>query len=350
MAKVGAIVLGATGFGAGELLRLCVGHPDIEIVQLVSSSQAGQPVDRVHPHLEGFYNLELSPKAQLELLGPFEHKFIISALPHAASAEAISALVGSSASAGSAADLRIVDLSGDFRIKDHKLHHEYYPDSAILPELRSEFVYGLPELNRDEIKQARLISNPGCLATATILALAPLTAGDLIRRASVTASTGSSGAGRSLKESVHHAVRHSNLFAYKALTHQHQPEILQALGSKLESLAFVAQSAPFSRGISVVASAQLTSSIDATQLQQKYIKFYQTKPFVRLRASAPEVQNVVGSNFCDISVQVRANEVVVLAVLDNLVKGMAGQAIQNINLAAGINETTALWTPALRPI
>ena len=345
MEKIGLIILGASGFGAGELLRLCAGHSEIKVVQLVSSSQAGQTLAQIHPHLEGFYDLDLSAKPSPELLSDFGKKFVVSALPHAASAKTIAVLL-----AAQAADLQIVDLSGDFRLQDHALHNEYYPDSELLPELRSAFVYGLPELNRAQITTARLISNPGCLATATILALAPLTTAGLINRASVTASTGSSGAGRGLKESVHHAVRHSNLFAYKALTHQHQPEIMQALGGRLKNLAFVAQSAPFSRGISVVASAELVQTINAQQLQDKFSEFYAAAPFVRLRSSSPEVQNVVGSNFCDICVQVRGKEVVVLAVLDNLVKGMAGQALQNINLSSGLPETAGLWTPSLRPI
>ena len=349
MAAVGIIVLGATGFGAGELLRLCAGHAEVEIVQLVSSSQAGEAVERVHPHLKGFYQRELASKPSLELLNSFAHKFIVSALPHAASGETLAGILND-VTAANVTNLRVVDLSGDFRLHDQKLHQEYYPHSKALPELRSAFVYGLPELNRALIRKARFIANPGCLATATILALAPLTRAGLISRASVTASTGSSGAGRGLRESVHHAVRHSNLFAYKALSHQHEPEVMSALEGKLNGLAFVAQSAPMSRGISIVASAQLESVVSATELQDRFIEFYRDAPFVRIISSSPEVQNVVGSNFCDLSVQARGREVVVLAVLDNLVKGMSGQALQNINLVAGLNETAGLWTPGLRPI
>lgn len=344
MAKVGAIILGATGFGAAELLRLCVNHPEVEIVQLVSSSQAGERVGRVHPHLDGFYELELSSKPNLELLRNFDVKLVISALPHGNSAEALASIIQSAPF-----ELNIIDLSGDFRLQDISLHQQYYPQSQFHQQLRSKFVYGLPELNRQKIEMAKWVANPGCLATATILALAPLVSSNLIKRASVTASTGSSGAGRGLKESVHHAFRHSNLFAYKALSHQHEPEILSAL-TGLESLAFVAQSAPLSRGITVVASAQIRKSAEVKNIPAVFAQFYHESPFVRVKSSSPEVQNIVGSNFCDIAITVRDDEVVILAAIDNLVKGMAGQAIQNLNLMAGMDQRTGLWMPALRPI
>jgi N-acetyl-gamma-glutamyl-phosphate reductase len=278
-----------------------------------------------------------------------EHPVLFSALPHGASGAALEGLLGEPA----AARVKAIDLSGDFRLKDLGAHERAYPESAWLPELRRQFVYGLPELNRERIASARCVANPGCLATAAILAAAPLIDARFHGPLAIDAKTGSSGAGRVPTESTHHPTRHADFRAYKPLAHQHEPEILQALGDpagqRIE-LSFVPQSMAVSRGIFASVHATLPEPIDAQALLRRYRQFYTTAPFVRLMPGSPALEDVVGSNFCDLGVAARGRQVVALSAIDNLIKGMAGTAIQNMNLMCGLAETTGLWTPSLRPV
>ncbi len=344
-------ILGASGYGAGELLRLLTQHPHAEVVSVTSTSQVGAPLATVHPHLRGFYdNLHVSAAVDFERLLAAEHAVVFSALPHGASATAIEALLRAQEDR-----VRVIDLSGDFRLTDAATHQRYYPESPLWPELRARFVYGLPELNREHIRTARYVANPGCLATASILAAAPLVAGGFAGTLVVDAKTGSSGSGRQLKETTHHPTRHADFRAYKPLAHQHEPEILQALGDPRGDrwqLSFVAQSLDLARGIFVTLHATWPHDASAAgQLADGYRVFYAEHPFVRIVADeSPTLQNVVGSNFCDLAVAARGRQVIVMAALDNLVKGMAGTAIQNMNLMCGLPETTGLWWPSFRPV
>jgi N-acetyl-gamma-glutamyl-phosphate reductase len=353
------VILGAGSYGAGELLRLLTQHPAAEVVCVTSTSHVGQPVSRVHPHLRGFYDqLIVSELIDLSALLEGEHRFVVSALPHGVSGEMIRRVL----TGPDAESLRFVDLSGDLRLSDLEAHRRYYPESAALPELRSMAAYGMPELGAGRIRQARIVANPGCLASAAILAVAPLFRGTRASPAptgdgpvaiAVDAKTGSSGSGRKLKETTHHPTRHADFRAYKPLAHQHEPEILQALGDanggRVE-LSFVAQSMDAARGIFATAHLTLPRAIAVSELLAHYRSFYAASPFVRVREDSPTLQDVVGSNFCDVSVACRGRQVIAMAALDNLIKGMAGAAIQNMNLMAGLEETTGLWTPALRPV
>ncbi len=363
-------ILGASGYGAGELLRLLVAHPAAEVVSVISTSQAGAAIGDVHPHLRGFYDeLRIADAVDFDRLSDAEHSVIFSALPHGASAAAIAGLLssgaGSTASEAAPADpipdprsplpgLRIIDLSGDFRLADVQQHERFYPESPTLPDLRASFVYGLPEIiDRGRIRSARLISNPGCLATAAILAAAPLMDADFRGPIAIDAKTGSSGSGRTLKEGTHHPTRHANFLAYRPLAHQHEPEILQAWGDPTgERIAasFVAQSMDAARGIFVTCHLTLPRPSDGAALAERYRRFYAASPFVRVVEGSPALQNVVGSNFCDVAVAARGRQVIAMAALDNLVKGMAGTAIQNMNLMCGLKEAAGLWTPAFRPV
>ncbi len=353
--RIHVVILGARGYGAGELLRLLTQHEAVEVVCVTSTSCAGECVARVHPHLREFYDdLIVARAIDKERLFGTEHSVVFSALPHGASGAAVDKILGECESEVRSGRLKVVDLSGDFRLQDEELHQRYYPQSPLIRRCRGDFVYGLPELFRDEIRSSRCIANPGCLATASILAAAPLVrAGFCTGKVVVDAKTGSSGSGRALKETTHHPTRHSDFRAYKPLEHQHMPEILQAWGDphgRRIDLSFVAQSVPTARGIFVTVHLTLPERGEADALRREYEVFYEAAPFVRVVDDSPALQNVVGSNFCDVSVACRGRNVIAMAALDNLVKGMAGTAIQNMNLMCGLPETTGLWSPSYRPV
>lgn len=348
--SIHAAILGAGGYGAAELLRLLTQHPAVRVVSITSTSHVGEQIDRVHTHLRGFYDLAVTADIDRDRLLAAEHSVVFSALPHGASAAAISALMS-----GPDGDrFKVIDLSGDLRLRDAATHQRHYPESPVLPDLRAAFVYGLPEINREAIRASRCVSNPGCLATAAILSAAPLLTSPGPRLAvSVDAMTGSSGSGRQLKETTHHPTRHADFRAYKALAHQHEPEIVQAWGDpqgERIDLSFVAHSMPTARGIFVTTHLTLPDAPAAGELGRRYRAFYESSPFVRVVDESPTLQDVVGSNFCDVHVAHRGRQVAAMAALDNLVKGMAGTAIQNMNLACGLPETTGLWTPSFRPV
>ncbi len=360
-------ILGASGYGAGELLRLLVAHDAVEVVAVTSTSQVGEPIGRVHPHLRGFYDstscgmakrsaampLSVSSQVDFERLLGAEHAVVFSSLPHGASGMALDRLLNESDKSTRAVRLKAIDLSGDFRLSDASLHQQHYPESPVLPERRAEFVYGMAELNRQQIGAARYVANPGCLATAAILAGAPLIKPEILGAVVADVKTGSSGSGRQLKETTHHPTRHADFRAYKPLAHQHEPEILQAWGDphgERIALSFVPQSMATSRGIFATVHVTLPGPAATAELRERYDRFYAGCPFVRIVDDSPTLQDVVGSNFCDISLACRGRQVIVMAALDNLVKGMAGAAIQNMNLMCGLPETSGLWTPSLRPV
>lgn len=350
-----AAILGATGYGAGELLRLFTQHPHVRVVSVVSSSAVGEPVGKVHPHLRGFYDLRLAEALDWDALLDAEHAVVVAALPHGASSQAVAATLSAAEShAARSQRLKIIDLSGDLRLKDVKIHAAHYPEVAPVPELREQFEYGLPELAAERIRRARWVSNPGCLATAAILAGLPLAAESaLAGPVVVDAKTGSSGSGKQLKETTHHPTRHADFRAYKPLAHQHEPEILQTWGDPRGErirLSFVPQSMDTTRGIFVTLHATLPRDMTPAELRERYRHFYRNAPFVRMVEDSPTLQDVVGSNFCDIAVAARGRQVIVMAALDNLVKGMSGAAIQNMNLMCGLPETTGLWFPSVRPV
>lgn len=368
-----AAILGGSGYGAGELLRLLTFHPAVEVVSVTSGSHTGRPLAEVHPHLSGFYDLELCAEPDLERLLDAPHSVIFSALPHATSGATLARLMDRLAGRGAA--VRFIDLSGDLRIRDLEQHARCYPETPPLESLRGRFEYGLPELFRARIRAARCVANPGCLASAAILAAAPLVAGDAgpmrgrggapehgadrpwaLEPAAVVVvdvKTGSSGSGRTLKETTHHPTRHADFRAYRPLAHPHEGEILQAWGDpggRRIQLSFVAQSMDVTRGIFATVHLTPEQPVDLARLYERYRSFYADSPFIRLREQSPTLQDVVGSNFCDIALACRGRQVIAMAALDNLVKGAAGTALQNMNLMCGLPETTGLWHPSLRPV
>lgn len=346
-AAIGVSILGGTGYGAGELLRLLLQHPLVSVENIVSQSMAGKPVTTAHTALEGMYPKHFDAEFDFEKLKPFKHKVVFSALPHGTGAKILEGLIEAHGD-----ELLIVDLSGDFRLKDQATHQAHYPETEFNQAIRDSFVYGLTELAREQVSRAKRIANPGCLSSACILAAAPLSKlqASFVSSIHFDAKTGTSGAGKSLKEAFHHPSRHANFEAYKVLEHRHEPEIQEGLaiafGSVQETM-FVPHLLPVSRGIFVTAYVELASDITQEKIEAAYKEFYKDSPFVRIRKTTPSLTDVIGSNFCDVSVTVRGRQVVAMSALDNLVKGMAGQAIQNMNLMCGVNETHGIWLPPL---
>ncbi len=350
-------ILGAAGYGAGELLRLLVAHDGVRVAALTSTSAVGGCVGDIHPHLRGFYDaVTIEERLDLARLTQAGRAVVFSALPHGVSGNSLDALLRSAREQSLLDRLRVIDLSGDLRLADVAIHTRHYPETPALDALRASFVYGLAELGVDPIRSARRVANPGCLATAAILAAAPLLGGGgdgLTGKVVIDAKTGSSGSGRTLKETTHHPTRHADFRAYKPLGHQHEPEILQAWGdphSERIGLSFVPQSMATSRGIYVTAHLTLAEPSDTAAVTARYEAFYADAPFVRVLTEPPSLQDVVGSNFCDVSVKCRGRDVIAMAALDNLVKGMAGAAIQNMNLMCGFDQTHGLWFPSFRPV
>ena len=346
MKKIGFCVVGATGYGAGEILRIATAHSQMELVSLVSRSAAGQNISNLHPHLEGFYDGRFEGQIDWQKLNQYSNKVIFLAMPHGESAKTLAKLLEEDSSG----ETKFIDLSGDLRIKDSKLHTEAYPEVGLYEDIREQAVYGLTEINRKQIAGARIISNPGCYPTASLLASLPLVSSGLVDRLVIDAKSGTSGAGKSPKPVTNHSQRNSSMTAYNVLQHRHEKEISNHLTISTEqdvSTLFVPQLLPVSRGIFLTLYANLADDIPVELLVESYQKFYSGAKFVRARNTGVELSGVVGSNFFDYQVHVRGRDVVVVAAIDNMVKGMAGQAIQNMNLMFDLPEVAGIWTPSI---
>ncbi len=347
MARVRVGILGASGFGGSELLRILLFHPEVEIRHASSRRLAGKPLWEELPNLRGATDLTFSPFEPAKIAQACD--VLISALPHGGvAAQAVSEALAANR------NLRVIDLSGDFRLKDASLYEKFYGGAHAAPHLVKESVYGLPEFFREEIAQARLVANPGCFATATLLAILPLAkAGILSGWVVVDAQTGSTGLGAAPTARGHHPLRADNMRAYNMLAHRHMPEILQAVkrvSAQTIDLSFVPHSAPMTRGIFATAHARLPSGVDGERIEAAYRTTYAKAPFVRLLGGAsPESRVVARTNYADLGWTVLGDKCVVISALDNLVKGEAGQAVQNLNLMHGWDEKTSLTWPGTTP-
>lgn len=349
MRRFGVAIVGGSGYGAGELIRLLATHPDIEICSVVSRSHIGKPISSVHTHLAGISPLVFEESVNLDALKRYERSAIVLAMPSGLAVPTFAELVGR----GIPVETTLLDLSGDLRLRDQSTHERFYPEVPFSGDARAQFVYGLTEIARKNVRGASRITNPGCLATAAILALAPLTESLLEPTVVIDAKTGTSGAGREPQASMHHPSRADDFTAYKALQHRHEPEILQALGeqfSRSHQIMFVPHLIPVSRGIFVTVYGTLREPLSQEVLSTKYAEFYEESPFIRLRTSPPRLVDVVGTNFCDIAIQVRDRQIVVMSAIDNLGKGMASQAIQNLNIRFGLPESAGLLFSSLGPV
>lgn len=347
MSRARVAILGANGFGGSELLRHLLFHPEVEVRYASSRRLAGKPVWEELPNLRGATDLRFCPFEPARIAGDCD--ILFSALPHGGvAARAVAEAVGAHPA------LRVIDLSGDFRLQDPGLYARYYGGAHAATDLVSRFVYGLPEFFGREIAQARFVANPGCFATATLLAALPLArAGLLSGWVVVDAQTGSTGLGAAPTPRGHHPLRSDNLRAYQMLAHRHMPEVLAAVARVSPApidLSFVPHSAPMTRGIFATVHARLPAGCAAERVSEAFRAAYARAPFVRLLGgTSPEVRAVARTNFADVGWAVSDGKCVVLVALDNLVKGEAGQAVQNLNLMYGWNERTALAWPGTTP-
>jgi len=336
MKKIRVGIEGGAGFAGGELIRLLLGHPKVEIAAATSATFPGQPVFLAHPNLRGRTDLSFTRKLDYAKLD-----CLFLAGGHGDAMNNVPAIL-----AETGPRLRIIDLSGDFRLRDAALYPRWYTREHKAPELLKKFAYGLVELNRAEIAKSRCVANPGCFATATALALGPLAKGGVAGTVSVTAVTGSSGSGASPSVITHHPTRHANLRAYKPFVHQHVPEVEQILdrlaGGKTLKLSLIPISGPFARGIYAVCQVDLPKGWTEKKVRDLYQDAYKGSSFVRLVPEPPSLNAVNGSNHCDVFVAVQDGRIGVISAIDNLVKGASGQAVQNLNVMMGWDESVGL--------
>ncbi|MEI7554796.1 N-acetyl-gamma-glutamyl-phosphate reductase [Candidatus Chlorohelix sp.] len=350
--KIKVSIVGVTGYTGSELVRLLVRHPQVELLELEGRSAAGQPLGSVFPHLAP---LGLNVKEKLER--PAEAAFIFLGLPHHASAERAAEIFEQ------APNTRIIDLSADFRLRNRATYEKWYGEHHA-PYILPEAFYGLPELYRKQVTaNTRLVANPGCYPTCSSLALAPALTEKIIEPyVIINALSGTSGAGRGLKQNLHYSEMHDSACAYGLEGHRHAPEITQILTDVNQqakvTVSFTPHLMPLSRGMLATCSARLSpewleqnTANPTAAIRALYSSFYAGEQFVRIAATPPTTKEVFGSNYCFLypTVDTEAGRLVVISVIDNLVKGAAGQAIQNMNLLAGLSETTGLEALGIYP-
>jgi N-acetyl-gamma-glutamyl-phosphate reductase len=334
---VRAAIVNVTGYTGAELMRILSRHPQVQIGSVTGRSEAGKRLRQVFPHLRDA-DKDIVPNVVEDC------DVVFLALPHHASAEVAPAFVEKG--------VKVIDISADFRLSDLAVYEQWY-GAHPAPGLMPRAVYGLPEMHRAAIKSAQIIGNPGCYPTASILSVAPaLQAGIIAPRVIVDAKSGISGAGRTLKLESHFSEVDENVTAYGLSGHRHQPEIAQEMtiawqrggGSGAVSLTFIPHLIPMTRGILATAYADLTGDVSAEQVRNLYQAFYADEPFVRVVDAPPSTKQVWASNYCFVYpvVEKRTNRLIVVSVIDNLVKGASGQAVQNMNLVCGLPETLGL--------
>lgn len=345
-------VVGATGYTGQELIRILVQHPNVKVHNAVSSSNSGKSYASVYPGLSKLADFTCSADDIDTLCSQVDLIFL--ALPHGLAAKMVSKDVLEKCA--------IVDLGADFRLKNAGDYDEWYDFTHPNPQLLDCSTYGLPELNREKLKSAKLIANPGCYATCSILSLAPLLKAGLIDESTVIvdAKSGVSGAGRSLSLGVHFDECNESIKAYKLGSHRHTPEIEQALNPYAKdslAISFTPHLVPMNRGILCTTYGSLKKKVTDKDLFNLYREFYEDEQFIRIfdpqsgDYKYPETRWVKGSNYCDIglSVDKRTNRAIVVGALDNLVKGAAGQAVQNMNIHFGWQESTGLTHAPIFP-
>ncbi len=344
MIKVG--VLGATGYAGIETVRLLSKHPEVKIVKLVSQSFDGQKISDVYPNLAGIIDIECSILDVDDIASSCD--VVFTALPHGVSKEVIPDLYKKG--------LKIIDLSGDFRYNDVSVYEKWYKESHPAPELLEKSVYGLCELYRDKIKQTNLVGNPGCYTTCSILALYPLLKAGVICHDNIIidAKSGVTGAGRTTKLDYSFCECTENMNAYKIATHRHTSEIEQELSiaaGEEVMVSFTPHLVPLKRGIYSTCYANLSEDISDEEIEKIYTEFYKNEFFVRIlpHGKIPESNWVAGSNFVNIGFETdkRLRRIIVCSTIDNLIKGAAGQAVQNMNIMMGFDEKCGLDMPAM---
>ncbi|GAA0377248.1 N-acetyl-gamma-glutamyl-phosphate reductase [Bacillus horti] len=340
-------VVGATGYSGVEVIRLLQYHPRIELVKVFSSSQDGVPLRRVFPHLTNIFEKELTLIQEQELIEGVDAVFF--ATPSGISKEWIPALID--------AGVTCIDISGDFRL-DVDSYKEWYKKEPAPSQYLEQAVYGLTEVYEAKVKEANLLTNPGCFPTASLLGLAPILKTDWINQNSIIidAKTGVSGAGRGASLGTHYSELNDNLKAYKLGVHQHIPEIeryaSEIAGSPIQ-VTFTTHLVPMTRGILSTIYVDLAASKQTDEIIELYKDYYKHSPFVRIRPEGefPSTKEVYASNYCDIGLLAdpRTGKLMIISVIDNVVKGAAGQAIQNLNVMQGWDQTTGLLHTPIYP-
>ncbi|MBA2503995.1 MAG: N-acetyl-gamma-glutamyl-phosphate reductase [Pyrinomonadaceae bacterium] len=343
--RVRIAIFGGSGYGGAELLRILLFHSQAEVVLATANEHAGKRVGEVHRNLHGITELRFTSALATEELEKLDDvDCIFLALPHGQAMEIVPRLP---------TRVKVIDLSGDFRLHSVASYEQHYGRAHTAPEWSKEFVYGLTEINREHVREANRISNPGCFATATLLGLAPLVVNNLIAgRIVVDAKTGSSGSGAKAAANTHHPQRAQSFYAYKPFAHQHVPEIEQTLtraGDWSSELIFMTHSLPVVRGIFASIYVEMKNAMKLEDVRKMFAEFYRESFFVRFVEGSPDVNWVKTTNFCDIGFAARGQQLVVFSALDNLVKGAAGQAVQNMNLMYGFEETTGLMFAGTNP-
>lgn len=341
------LILGGSGYVAGEMLRLVAQHPELALGGAISTSQAGEPIAATFGHLAGVYPDErfVSLEAVLERLGDAEHWVLLSAAPHGASAGIIAQVLDAADAAG--VRVTAVDSSADFRFRDPEAYAAVYGHAHAAPARIPEFSCALPE-HLAEIETPHA-AHPGCFATSMLLGIVPLVAAELAASDFfVSAVTGSTGAGRTPRDTTHHPMRHNNLFAYQALKHRHAPEVgalvREATGHGIR-LHFAPHSGPFARGIYATIFTTHSGSLTSADAVEALAEFYRDSAFVKVLAEPPRMKDIVASNYATLSAAVDGESLVVYCAVDNLVKGAAGGSIQWVNRLLGLPEQLGLTAP-----
>ncbi len=333
-------IIGASGYSGAELLKILLHHPSVSVQKVFANSSAGKHVDELYPAFKQRTNLVYQKYSLNEVR---DSDIIFIALPSGEAMHIVPELID--------AGKRVIDLGGDFRLHDIQLYKKYYQHDHTAEQYLSKAVYGLPEWNKEKIVSAQLIANPGCYVTSALLPLLPMVKEGIIEAKEIIISSlsGTSGAGRSASVEMSFTELNESVRAYKIGTHQHTPEIetvLNNFAGHQSTVTFVSHLIPITRGIYSSIYGRLKKNITDEEVQAAFSKYYSDAPFVRLLGTAaPGIKNVQYTNFCDIGFTVHAenNQLIVLSVIDNLVKGAAGQAVQNMNLMFGCNETEGLF-------
>lgn len=345
MKKIRVSIVGASGYVGGEALRLLLMHPNVEVINVTSESNYGKFVHQIHPNLRGLTKLKFTSLTELE-----DVDVIFLGLPHKVSSEKIEYIMSKAK--------KIIDKGSDFRLKSTEQYERWYDFNHPHPEMLSKFVYGIPELHREEIKNADYAAVAGCNSTATILGLYPLYKAGLVdtSRTIVEVKAGSSQAGNKANTGSHHPERKDVLRSYKPTGHRHMAEVMQELNA--EYFGFSATSVGLVRGILMTAHVFLNKKLEDKDLWKLYRGEYNDEPFIRLVKERtgvyryPEPKILWGTNYCDIGFEIDpgSNRVVIMTAIDNLMKGAAGQAVQCMNLMFGLPEKTGLEFPGLHPV
>ena len=334
-------IINVTGFAGMEAARLLWNHPHARMTQITGRSLAGQKLGEAFPHLAPYRDLEITSTIEGEV------DIVFSAMPTSESADVCEPFIR--------AGIPVVDIAADFRLHDPESFVEWFGKPHPAPDLLPDAIYGLPELNRERISRAKLVANPGCYPAASILALAPAVAGGLVQgQIIVDAKSGISGAGRGSGGSFGYSEVNEDVSAYKVANHNHQPEIAQELGTLAGAegslpVTFVPHLVPMTRGIHATCYAKLADGVNQADVDEAYNDYYRDAPFTRVTKAPPHTKHTLGNNMCLVhpTVDKRSGMLVAIGVLDNLVKGAAGQAIENMNLMLGLAQDAGLDLPAV---